>query len=115
MATFEAQFTAYAKYTNPKSDGMRISLTQSNKWMRQAKIFNDKVTQEDAALAFNNLHRELLTIEDYKKFIDDFAQAKRLNPAVIKEKMAKCGPPVEDRTRIESVVLKNVEDPSGYV
>ncbi|KAI4501251.1 hypothetical protein M0802_003624 [Mischocyttarus mexicanus] len=115
MASFESQFTAYAKYSRPKSDGRRISLSQSDKWMRQAQIFDDKVTQADTALAFNNLHRETLPIEEYKKFIDNFAEAKRLDSAAILDKMTKCGPPIEERSRIESVVLKKVEDPSGYI
>ncbi|XP_015188463.1 PREDICTED: TPPP family protein CG45057-like [Polistes dominula] len=115
MASFESQFTAYAKYSRPKSDGRRISLSQSDKWMRQAQIFDDKITQADTALAFNNLHRETLPIEEYNKFIDDFAESKRLDSSVIRDKMTKCGPPTEERSRIESVILKKVEDPSGYV
>lgn len=55
MDTFESQFTAYAKYSNTKSDGRYISLSQSNKWMRQANIFTDKLTQADTEIHFNNL------------------------------------------------------------
>ncbi|KAL2728100.1 tubulin polymerization-promoting protein isoform X2 [Vespula maculifrons] len=115
MDTFESQFTAYAKYSNTKSDGRYISLSQSNKWMRQANIFTDKLTQADTEIHFNNLHREALNIEDYKKFINNLAKAKRLDPLVIQAKMTKCGPPIEDRSRIESVVLQKIDDPSGYI
>ncbi|XP_035722278.1 tubulin polymerization-promoting protein homolog [Vespa mandarinia] len=115
MDKFESQFIAYAKYSKSKSGGKRITLSQSDKWMRQAEIFNDKITQADTALHFNDLHREALDIEDYKKFIINLAKAKHLDPHVIQEKMIKCGPPIEDRSRVESVVLEKIEDPSGYI
>ncbi|KAL2726700.1 tubulin polymerization-promoting protein isoform X2 [Vespula squamosa] len=115
MDTFESQFTAYAKYSNSKSDGRFISLSQSNKWMRQADIFTDKFTQADTELHFYELHREKLDVEDYKKFINNLAKAKKLDPRVIITKMTKCGPPIEDRSRIESVVLQKIDDPSGYI
>ena len=47
------QFGAFAKYGDTKSDGTAITLSQSDKWMKQAKVIDGRaVTTTDTAIAF---------------------------------------------------------------
>lgn len=39
-ATFKDQFKAFSKYGDVKSDGKFITLSQSDKWMKQAQVIN---------------------------------------------------------------------------
>lgn len=36
---FQEQFRAFAKFGDSKADGKQISLSQSDKWMKQVKYF----------------------------------------------------------------------------
>ena len=44
---------AFSKFGDTKSDGKFLTLTQSDKWMKQAKIFDKKLTTTDTAITFN--------------------------------------------------------------
>ncbi|CAD7083548.1 unnamed protein product [Hermetia illucens] len=64
-------FKAFAKFGDIKSDGKHITLSQSDKWMKQAKV----------------------SYEDYLKFLEDLAKAKKVELSEIKNKLANCGAP----------------------
>lgn len=52
--TLEQQFTNFSKFGDTKSDGTMVTLTQSDKWMKQAKVIDGKkITTTDTAIAFN--------------------------------------------------------------
>ena len=38
VAKFKEQFKAFSKFGDTKSDGKHITLSQSDKWMKQAKV-----------------------------------------------------------------------------
>lgn len=38
VATFKDQFKAFSKFGDTKSDGKLITLSQSDKWMKQSKV-----------------------------------------------------------------------------
>jgi len=47
------QFRAFAKFGDSKADGKLISLSQSDKWMKQAKIIDGKkITTTDTGIYF---------------------------------------------------------------
>ena len=44
VATFKDQFKAFSKFGDTKSDGKLITLSQSDKWMKQSKVNEQKQT-----------------------------------------------------------------------
>lgn len=52
--TLEQQFENFSKFGDTKSDGTTITLTQADKWMKQAKVIDGKkITTTDTGIAFN--------------------------------------------------------------
>ncbi|KAI4471358.1 p25 alpha-related [Holotrichia oblita] len=93
-STFEDQFKSFSKFGDPKSDGKHITLSQSDKWMKQAKVIDGKkITTTDTGIYFKKLKSMKLGIADYKKFLDELAKAKKVELEEIKEKLAACGQP----------------------
>lgn len=53
-ATLEGQFSEFAKINVKGRSGETITLSNSDYWMRQAKILDDrKLTMTDTGVAFN--------------------------------------------------------------
>lgn len=51
--SFLASFKAFSKFGDPKSDGKLITLSQSDKWMKQAKVIDGKkITTTDTGIYF---------------------------------------------------------------
>uniref|UniRef100_A0A182N999 Tubulin polymerization-promoting protein homolog n=1 Tax=Anopheles dirus TaxID=7168 RepID=A0A182N999_9DIPT len=92
-AAFREQFKAFSKFGDTKSDGKHLTLSQSDKWMKQAKVIDKKITTTDTGIHFKKLKSMKLTIEDYNKFLDDLAKTKKVELEEIKNKMANCGAP----------------------
>ncbi|KAJ8919686.1 hypothetical protein NQ315_006214 [Exocentrus adspersus] len=93
-ATFEENFKLFAKFGDPKSDGKHITLSNSDKWMKQAKVVDGKkITTTDTGIYFKKLKSMKVGIVDYKKFLEDLAKNKKVELEEIKSKMAGCGAP----------------------
>lgn len=91
--TFEENFKLFAKFGDPKSDGKHITLSNSDKWMKQAKVIDKNITTTDTGIYFKKLKSQKVTISDYKKFLDDLAKNKKIEVDEIRRKMAACGAP----------------------
>ncbi|XP_058460047.1 tubulin polymerization-promoting protein homolog isoform X2 [Malaya genurostris] len=92
-AAFKEQFRAFSKFGDTKSDGKHLTLSQSDKWMKQAKVIDKKITTTDTGIHFKKLKSMKLTLEDYNKFLEDLAKTKKVELEDIKGKMANCGAP----------------------
>ncbi|XP_055385623.1 tubulin polymerization-promoting protein homolog [Condylostylus longicornis] len=90
---FRESFKAFSKFGDPKSDGRHITLSQSDKWMKQAKVIDKKITTTDTGIHFKKLKQMKLSYDDYNKFLEDLANTKKTNLAEIRNKMANCGAP----------------------
>lgn len=91
---FKESFKAFSKFGDTKSDGKHITLSQSDKWMKQAKVIDTKkITTTDTAIHFKKLKQMKLTVADYSKFLDDLAAAKKIDVSEIKAKLSSCGAP----------------------
>uniref|UniRef100_A0A0A9Y7L2 Tubulin polymerization-promoting protein homolog n=2 Tax=Lygus hesperus TaxID=30085 RepID=A0A0A9Y7L2_LYGHE len=91
---FENQFHQFSKFGDSKSDGTTITLSQSDKWMKQAKVIDGKTcTTTDTGIAFKKFKSQRLGFADYSKFIEDLAATKKLNAENIKKSMTECGAP----------------------
>lgn len=56
MQSFRAQFKAFSKFGDTKSDGKHITLSQSDKWMKQAKVIEGKkINTTDTGIYFKRL------------------------------------------------------------
>jgi len=52
-SNFLTSFKAFSKFGEPKSDGKLITLSQSDKWMKQAKVIDGKkITTTDTGIYF---------------------------------------------------------------
>lgn len=87
------RFKAFSKFGDTKSDGKLITLSQSDKWMKQAKVFDKKITTTDSAIHFKKLKSLKVNFADYNKFLEDLAASKKVDAAEIKAKLAACGLP----------------------
>lgn len=90
---FKEQFKAFSKFGDTKSDGKQITLSQSDKWMKQAKVIDKKITTTDTAIHFKKLKSLKVGFADYNKFLDDLATTRKVDLAEIKNKLATCGAP----------------------
>lgn len=92
--SFEDNFKVFAKFGDPKSDGKQITLSNSDKWMKQAKVIDGKkITTTDTGIYFKKLKAQKVSVGDYKKFLEDLAKNKKVELEEIKTKMAGCGQP----------------------
>lgn len=87
------QFRTFSKFGDVKSDGKLISLSQSDKWMKQAGVFDKKITTTDSGIHFKKLKSLKVSYSDYMKFLEDMAKTKSVDLSEIKNKLAECGPP----------------------
>ncbi|CAG9761711.1 unnamed protein product [Ceutorhynchus assimilis] len=92
--TLTEQFKAFAKFGDPKSDGKQITLSNSDKWMKQAKVIDGKkITTTDTGIYFKKLKSIKVGLVDYKKFLEDLAKNKKVEIEEIKTKLTNCGLP----------------------
>ncbi|CAH1170354.1 unnamed protein product [Phaedon cochleariae] len=92
--TFEENFKIFAKFGDPKSDGKQITLSNSDKWMKQAKIIDGKkITTTDTGIYFKKLKSLKVGIVQYKQFLEDLAKNKKVEVSEILEKLRTCGTP----------------------
>ncbi|XP_017011733.2 tubulin polymerization-promoting protein homolog isoform X1 [Drosophila takahashii] len=92
-ASFADQFKAFSKFGDSKSDGKLITLSQSDKWMKQAKVIDKKITTTDTGIHFKKFKAMKISLSDYNKFLDDLAKTKKVELTEIKQKLAGCGAP----------------------
>lgn len=113
-------FKAFSKFGDPKSDGKLITLSQSDKWMKQAKVIDGKkITTTDTAIHFKKLKIVKMGIEDYLKFLDDLAKSKKVELDEIKKKLTSCGQPgvssnVPGKSPAAAAAVDRLTDTSKY-
>ena len=76
------QFQIFSKFGNSTSDGSQITLTQSDKWLRQAKVIDGwNVTTTDTAIAFRKISRGSiwLSFSHFREFLEELISRKGLN------------------------------------
>lgn len=105
--TFQDQFKAFSKFGDTKSDGKLITLSQSDKWMKQAKVIDKKITTTDTGIHFKKFKAMKISYADYNKFLEDLAKTKKVELSEIKNKMASCGTPGVAHVSV-CIHLKNI-------
>lgn len=106
--SFKEQFKAFSKFGDLKSDGKFLTLSQSDKWMKQAHVIDKKITTTDTGIHFKKLKSMKLTIGDYNKFLEDLAKTKGVELSEIKNKMAGCGAPGSHQVKANAKAAETV-------
>lgn len=110
-------FKAFAKFGNTKNDGTQISLSNSDKWMKQAGVIDGKkITTTDTAICFNKFKSKTLSYDQYVSYVEALAKEKNMNPEDIKSKMVKCAVPGTAGTTqaAKADVVNRMTDTSKY-
>lgn len=90
----QEQFKLFATFGDKRADGTTITLTQCDKWMKEANIIDGKkLSTNDTCIAFAKFKSKILKYPEFLKYIDQLATDKKLDAEVIKNKMARCGAP----------------------
>ncbi|XP_017778298.1 PREDICTED: TPPP family protein CG45057-like [Nicrophorus vespilloides] len=94
LLVMQEQFVLFSKFGDPRSDGRTITLTQSDKWMKQALVLDGKkVTLTDTGVCFNKFKSRTINYQDFMRYIDDLAKEKGMDTDELKHMMLTCGPP----------------------
>ena len=81
-AALHHQFELFSKFGESGSDGSQITLTQSDKWLRQAKVIDGwNLTTTDTAITFRKISRGSIWLEynPWRQFLEELATRKELN------------------------------------
>lgn len=88
---------------------MAITLSQIDKWMKQASVFGKKVNTTDTAIhriiIFKKLKSQKLDMGGYNTFLEDLAATKNFSLDELKSKMKACSEP---GVTWKSVVSKHI-------
>lgn len=114
--SLEEQFENFAKFGDTRADGSTITLSQIDKWLKQAGVFNKTLTTTDSAITFNKFKSKTITYETFVKFIEDLAQQKKIQVDTIREKLESCGAPGMTKATqpVKTGAVERLTDTSKY-
>ncbi|XP_015786377.1 TPPP family protein CG45057 [Tetranychus urticae] len=98
---FESNFRSFAKFGDSKSTGEAITLSNSDKWFKQAKVIDGKkITTVDTGIYFKKIAKtkKALNLKEYVKFLEEIAKNKKIDVSEIKQKLSSSGPPATTKT-----------------
>ena len=87
------QFQLFSKFGESGSDGRQITLTQSDKWMRQAKVIEGwNVTTTDTAIAFRKISRGSIWLEynPWREFLEELTSRKNIDMQEVTVSIGPC-------------------------
>jgi len=93
---FAEMFKQFAKFGDSKSQGDSISLSNSDRWWKQAKVIDGRrITTTDTGIYFRKISKtkRTLTFNEYQNFVEGIAKTKKIPIQEIKQKLCNCGPP----------------------
>ena len=76
------QFQMFSKFGDSTSDGSQITLTQSDRWLRQAKVVDGwNVTTTDTAIAFRKISRGSIRLSytSWRQFLQELSDRGELS------------------------------------
>ncbi|XP_076355835.1 tubulin polymerization-promoting protein homolog isoform X2 [Tachypleus tridentatus] len=94
--SFEEMFVAFAKFGDSKNAGDAITLSNSDKWFKQAKVIDGKkITTTDTGIYFKQVAKakKTLNLNEYNQFLEKIARNKKMDVDEIKVKLSSCGAP----------------------
>ena len=115
--SLDEQFILFSKFGDSKSDGKSITLAQSDKWMKQAKVIDGKkITTTDTGICFNKFKTKTMTYQAFVKFVEELAKDKGISAEELKTKLAGCGVPGTTNTTaaVKTGGVDRLTDTSQY-
>lgn len=110
-------FKDYAKFGNSKSDGKQITLTNIDKWLKDANVIDGKnVSTTDTAILFQRFKSKTIDFKQFLQFLDILAKENKLNIENLKEKISKSDAPSTSKsTKVQkSNIVSRMTDSSKY-
>lgn len=109
-------FCQFAKFGDTKADGSTITLKNVDKWLKQAKIIDKKITTTDTAITFGKWKSKQMDLKTFEAFIEDLARAKKLVATELFEKLKESGAPGTSGTTevVKSGGVERLTDTSKY-
>lgn len=95
---FGKAFKAFARFGDAKSLGDTITLSNSDKWFKQAKVIDKKITSTDTAIQWKQIAKtkKALNKKEYIQFLESLAKNKRIEVDEIKKKLEQCSAPASN-------------------
>lgn len=93
------QFELFSKFGDSGSDGAQITLSQSDKWLRQAKVIDGwNISTTDTAIAFRKISRGSIWLEydPWREFLEELCEKKGLKMQDVVYKLEMCGKPAHN-------------------
>ncbi|KAG5889161.1 hypothetical protein JTB14_038185 [Gonioctena quinquepunctata] len=112
----DQQFISFAKFGDTKADGKTITLTQIDKWFKQAGVIDKKITTTDTGITFNKFKSKTIAYNDFLSFLEDLAKQKNLQVDTIKDKLQDCGLPGMNKATqaVKAGAVDRLTDTSKY-
>ncbi|XP_063700893.1 tubulin polymerization-promoting protein homolog [Culicoides brevitarsis] len=108
-------FEAYSKFGDPKSDGKSITLSNSDKWFKQAKVFDKKLTTVDTGICFKKMKKKAIDFKSFNEYLEDVVKGKDITAADLKAKLTAAGPPAANATKpVVTGAVSRLTDTSKY-
>jgi len=113
------QFAVFSRFGDSASDGKQITLSNCDKWMKQAHVIDGKkITTTDTSIAFKKLFKTAKKVgfEEFKHYVEDLSKSKKLEPEEILGKLTNCGAPgLSQATKAAHAgVVERLTDTSKY-
>ena len=92
----EEQFTLFSRFGSIGFNGINITLSQSDKWLKQAGIIDGwNITTTDTAIALRKFSRGAtrLGFSAWREFMEELASSKKLNVGQVWRGLEECGKP----------------------
>nr|XP_046910905.1 tubulin polymerization-promoting protein homolog [Dermatophagoides farinae] len=119
--SFVQLFKMFAKFGDCKSTGETITLSNSDKWFKQAKIIdpsNRTITTTDTGIYFKQVSKtkKTLNFKEYNLFLEKLATVKKIDLAELKNKLQQSGPPATNKTTtaVTSGAIGRLTDHTKY-
>jgi hypothetical protein len=117
MSDLKEQFKIFSKFGVAAADGKTITLTQSDKWMKQAKVIDGKkITTTDTGIIYKKQRKPKLDFDGYCKFLEDLAKNKKVDVDEMKSNLLACDAPDISGTTVaqKSGGVQRLTDTSKY-
>ncbi|CAH4031357.1 unnamed protein product [Pieris brassicae] len=114
----EEVFKGYAKFGNSKSDGTTITLTNIDKWLKEAGIIDGKkVSTTDTAIIFQRFKSKTINFKQFMTFIDSLCKecTSKNHEEVISQLSSSGIPGTSNATKADtSNIVSRLTDVSKY-
>ncbi|XP_027199101.1 tubulin polymerization-promoting protein homolog isoform X1 [Dermatophagoides pteronyssinus] len=119
--SFVQLFKMFAKFGDCKSTGETITLSNSDKWFKQAKIIdpsNRTITTTDTGIYFKQVSKtkKTLNFKEFNLFLEKLATVKKIDLTELKNKLQQSGPPATNKTTtaVTSGAIGRLTDHTKY-